>query len=328
VAQAYRLNQFESPIHDRHGRIEPVLALQLRGYTDEDPGVKQQQALPLEVLRRASEMKGSDREVAIGQLIVVAFFFAMRSCEYSSVQGKRMTTIVGVDDIRFWADDEIVDADDIEGMKRADAVSVTFRRQKNRDNGVVVTQHRTDETGDAEMCPVRALAALVIRIRSYASVTIKGTSNVGINALESADGPGLGGISSKEVLKQLREAATAVGEKKLGFPVDRIGTHSIRAGAAMAMFLAGVPCETIQLIGRWRSRTFMVRYLRIQVTASTRGVTTKMTSLDSFFTVTISDDSDENDEETRFQNWPKPGRHARPRTNKPGTRSAKQQGKA
>jgi hypothetical protein len=70
------------------------------------------------------------------------------------------------------------------------------------------------------------------------------------------------------------------------------------------MFLAGVPCKTIQLIGRWRSRTFM-KYLRIQVTASTLGVTTKMTSLESFFTVTISDNSDENDEETRLQN----GRH-------------------
>jgi hypothetical protein len=67
----------------------------------------------------------------------------------------------------------------------------------------------------------------------------------------------------------------------------------------MAMFLAGVPCETIQLIGRWRSRRFM-KYLRIQVTASTRGVTTKRTSLDSFFTVTILDDSDENDEEIRL----------------------------
>ncbi len=46
-------------------------------------------------------MNGNDQEVAIGQLVVVAFFFAMRSCEYSSVQGKRMTTIVGVDDIQF-----------------------------------------------------------------------------------------------------------------------------------------------------------------------------------------------------------------------------------
>ena len=133
-------------------------------------------------------------------------------------------------------------------------------------------------------------------------------------------------MSSKEVLKQLRDAATAVGEKKHGFPKDRIGTHSIQAGAAMAMFLAGVPRETIQLIGRWRSRTFM-KYLRIQVTASTRGETTKMTSLDSFFTVTMSDDLDENYEETRLQKLPKPGQHARPRTNKPGTRSTKQQGR-
>jgi hypothetical protein len=96
-----------------------------------------------------------------------------------------MTTIVGVDDIRFWADNKIVDAVDWEGMRRADAVSVTFRRQKNRDNGVVVTLHRTEKTGEAEMCPVWALAALVIRIRGYASVRTQGTKNVGINALAS-----------------------------------------------------------------------------------------------------------------------------------------------
>ncbi len=99
VAQAYRLNQFESPIHDGRGRLEPILALQLREYADADPGVRQQQALPIEVLQRARRRNGNVREVAIGQLIVVAFFFAMRSCEYSCVQGKRMTTIVGVDDI-------------------------------------------------------------------------------------------------------------------------------------------------------------------------------------------------------------------------------------
>ena len=141
-----------------------------------------------------------------------------------------MTTIVGVDDIRFWADNKIVDAVDWEGMRRADAVSVTFRRQKNRDNGVVVTLHRTEKTGEAEMCPVWALAALVIRIRGYASVRTQGTKNVGINALASDhDGNRREGISSKEVLKQLRFAAAAVGERRLGFPADRIGTHSIRA---------------------------------------------------------------------------------------------------
>jgi hypothetical protein len=166
---------------------------------------------------------------------------------------------------------------------------------------MVVTQHSTDQTEDAETCPVRALAALVSRIQNYASVKTRGTTNVGIDAVGSGNGNGLEGISSKGVLKHLQDAAAAVRERRLGFPVDCIGTHSIRAGAAMAMFLAGVPCETIQLIGRWWSRTFM-KYLRIQVTASKRGVTNKMKSQDSFFTVTILDDSDENDEDTRLQN--------------------------
>ncbi len=147
MAQAFRLNQFESPIHDRHGRLKPILALQLRGYADADPGVRKQQALLLKVLRRARRLNGNDRKVAIGQFIVVAFFFAMRSCEYSCVQGKRIATIVGVYNIRFWADDKIVDADDPEGTRRTDAVSVTFRRQKNRDNGVLVTQHCTRKDG-------------------------------------------------------------------------------------------------------------------------------------------------------------------------------------
>jgi hypothetical protein len=212
-----------------------------------------------------------------------------------------MTTIVGVDDKQFWADDEIVDAVDSERMRRADALSVTFRRQKNRDNGVVVTQHRTDKTGDAEMCPVRALAALVIRIRGYASVRNQGTKNVGINALAwENDGNGLEGISSQEVLKHLRDAAAAVRERRLGFPVDRIGTQSIRAGAVMAMFLARVPCKTIQLIGRWLEEQ-NIHEVPAHTGASTLEVTTKMTSIDLFFTVTISDDSDKNDENLQLQ---------------------------
>jgi hypothetical protein len=49
----------------------------------------------------------------------------------------------------------------------------------------------------------------------------------------------------------------------------------------MAMFLAGVPAETIQLIGRWKSQTFM-RYIRAQVQQLTRGVVTEMTTNPEF----------------------------------------------
>ena len=73
-------------------------------------------------------------------------------------------------------------------------------------------------------------------------------------------------ITAREVLVHLRAAAIQYGEARLGFPASRIaGTHSLRAGAAMAMFLAGIPVEiVIQLIGQWRSQTFM-HYFRLQV---------------------------------------------------------------
>ena len=96
-------------------------------------------------------------------------------------------------------------------------------------------------------------------------------------------------ITAGEVLQHLRAAAIQYGEARLGFPASRIGTHSLRAGAAMAMFLAGVPVETIQLIGRWWSQTFM-QYIRIQVQQMTRGVADVMTTNPNFFTIETGDD--------------------------------------
>ena len=91
-------------------------------------------------------------------------------------------------------------------------------------------------------------------------------------------------ITAGEVLVHLRAAAIQYGEARLGFSASRFGTHSLRAGATMAVFLAGVPVETIQLIGRWRSQTFM-RYIRIQVQQMTKGVADVVTTNPNFFAI-------------------------------------------
>ena len=88
----------------------------------------------------------------------------------------------------------------------------------------------------------------------------------------------------------MRQAVAAIGWSRLGYDAGRVGTHSIRSGAAMAMFLAGVPIETIQLIGRWKSRAFM-SYIRIQVPDITKDVASKMTLRESFFTITTDEPS-------------------------------------
>jgi hypothetical protein len=52
----------------------------------------------------------------------------------------------------------------------------------------------------------------------------------------------------------------------------------------MAMYLAGVPTTTIQLIGRWKSDAFM-RYIREQVDCFTENISSKMLKVQSFYTV-------------------------------------------
>ena len=66
------------------------------------------------------------------------------------------------------------------------------------------------------------------------------------------------------VTKTLQAAVSALGSDQLGFTADEIGTHSLRSGAAMQMYLGEIPVYTIMLIGRWSSDAFL-RYIRKQV---------------------------------------------------------------
>ena len=232
--------------------------------------------------------RDTTQDTAVGQLVVVAFFFAMRSCEYSDVEAQRRTAVVQVRDITFWKGSERFGLHQTDEIRNADAVSVTFRKQKNRDDGTTITQHKNKD--DDDLCPVRALGEIVGRIRGYGETTGKSWTQSTINTFPRAGGAGLTGITSKTVLQKIRQAVAAIGGSRLGYDAGRVGTHSIRSGAAMAMFLAGVPIETIQLIGRWKSRAFM-RYIRIQVPDITKDVASKMTLRESFFTITTDEPS-------------------------------------
>jgi hypothetical protein len=55
---------------------------------------------------------------------------------------------------------------------------------------------------------------------------------------------------------------------------SEIGTRSIRSGAAMVMYLAGVPVFSIMLIGIWSSTAFL-RYIRKQIQEFLQGISSK-----------------------------------------------------
>ena len=50
------------------------------------------------------------------------------------------------------------------------------------------------------------------------------------------------------------------------------------------MYLAGIQVTTIQLIGRWKSDAFM-RYIREQVDCFTENVSSRMLTVQSFYTI-------------------------------------------
>jgi hypothetical protein len=98
-------------------------------------------------------------------------------------------------------------------------------------------------TDDPVLCPVLQWARLVNRIWSY-----EGTSDITPICTFQRSGRQVDKITSSQILQQLRAAARSVGSATLGFEPKEIGTHSLRSGAAMDMYLAGVPVYTIMLI--------------------------------------------------------------------------------
>ena len=55
------------------------------------------------------------------------------------------------------------------------------------------------------------------------------------------------------------------GRSKFGYHPNKIGNRSVRSGAAMALFLTNHSPDKILLLGRWKSRAYLV-YIRPQVT--------------------------------------------------------------
>jgi hypothetical protein len=130
-------------------------------------------------------------------------------------------------------------------------------------------------SGDTKLCPVRSAAAIVQRIRDYSGTTADTPiSAVLINNIITQ-------ITSENVIKALRDAVEAIREHRLGITKDEIGTHLIRSGAAMAMYLGECAVFTIMLIGRWSSDAFL-RYIRKQVMEFSQNVAKKMLTYQNF----------------------------------------------
>ena len=123
---------------------------------------------------------------------------------------------------------------------------------------------------------VRSLARRYIHIRRHSKSE---------NAMICSywDEMGRAGVTDRDISFAVKFAAAMLDYPKRGIPVDRVDTHSLRAGGACVMKLAGYKDSTIIKRGIWspESITFL-EYIQNQLSTFTEGMARKMSQIKTF----------------------------------------------
>ncbi len=162
VCATFRENGRPNPTKDDNLQLSFLLHRQFRAYKNADLKEKQQKSIPACVIAEIAKLNPTKLQRAILQLTILAFFFAMRSCEYVKVpqHKKRRTDILRLRKLRLFKDGRLIGHND-PSLEHAKCLNVTFEMQKKDEKNKATTQM---ESGDILLCPVQAAAAIVCRI--------------------------------------------------------------------------------------------------------------------------------------------------------------------
>jgi hypothetical protein len=119
------------------------------------------------------------------------------------------------------------------------------------------------------MCPVRAWVRIIQRIRHR-----KHDTTTSVNTFYEKSKKCYYKISQADTIKILRDSVNRE-PHRYPYRAERIGSHSIRSGAAMALYMADCPAHMIMILGRWCSDAFLL-YLRPQVIEATNNLSKRM----------------------------------------------------
>ena len=82
-------------------------------------------------------------------------------------------------------------------------------------------------------------------------------------------------VPAEAIRSAIRHSAVECGLEAQGYVLNRIGSHSLRAGGAVMLKLCGYDSDMIKKLGRWRSETYL-RYIQTQIANLTAGVARAM----------------------------------------------------
>ena len=271
------------------------------------PSPKSQKAITPALLRcMAQHTSGTvenNAEDHMADLIIGAFFFAMRSCEYAIPKEVGRTITIRLGGISFFdRQRKEISHNHPHLLIIAIHVRILFEDQKNREKCETRTHRRS---GDPVLCPVLRLGRAVQRVLKFTKKPNSETKLCAVNV------PGRRSkvINQENTLLFMRMICEAYGgRRKFGYHPNEIGNRSVRSGAAMALFLKDHSPDKIMLLGRWKSRAFLV-YIRPQVTEWCDLYSMDMISFNHYFELfasTKQQNSQLKEKERRRMDYPMP----------------------
>ena len=261
----------------------------LDGWEKDDPPTTKM--LPVEadvpeyVAKMAVMMGATPLDKAIGDLILIAFYYLLRIGEYTckaSRNESKQTVQFKIEDLTFFK--RAIDGS-LRCLPRdsppsllltADGATLKLDNQKNGWKGVCVFH---EANGDQLLCPVRALA------RRYQHITTRtaDTKEVLSAYWDSSGEPKM--VTAEHISQSLKLAASMLEyPSKKGIPIQRVNTHSLRSGGANALALSGYSDTEIQKMGRWRGATFK-EYIREELACFSHNMSRDMKQTFNFVNI-------------------------------------------
>jgi hypothetical protein len=150
LAQAFTAADRPDPRLALDGKLAFILRRQTKGYNNLDPSKTPQQAIPISILSYLHSTAITHVEKATADLLIGAFFFAMRSCEYCEVNGERKTKLLTIKNFSFYKNKKLLSLYD-NLLHEADYMRITFEYQKTEKKNQPVFHHRS---GHPTLCPI------------------------------------------------------------------------------------------------------------------------------------------------------------------------------
>jgi hypothetical protein len=258
---------------------KPIADL-LESYRRKDPATQAQLAVPLDVIKHIEHKSrnGNNKQRAIGDMCVIAFFYLLRGGEYTvdspKREEKKRPHSFRIEDVRLWEGNSILPLSLPlnELLQRCTAATLHLEDQKNGIRNQTIHQ---EALLSEWYCPIKAIIRRVQHVFDTLEVNgrIPPLTPLCTYFHDTTNKPYQ--VRPASISDEVKEAVEDLGLNFLGIPSDLVSSHSLRSGGAMALFLNNVDPITIQKLGRWTSTTWL-DYIHTQISCFSKDLTKKM----------------------------------------------------